>query len=83
MARSDDANRRAEYGTRRVLPVWFVAIGCSAGSVPMDDILFVPLLRSIAPRIQGLLNRGLTAQMESLGMGPRKDDRSASLWLLP
>jgi hypothetical protein len=46
MARSDDTNRRAEYGTRRVLPVWFVAIGSSAGSVPMDDILFVPLLGS-------------------------------------
>ena len=80
MARSDDTNRRAEYGTRRVLPVWFVAIGefgwfCSDGRYSVRA-----LARINFARIQGPPNRGLAGRMGSVGMGRAEaTDQLASL----
>ncbi len=68
MARSDDTNKHAPCGRRRLFPVWFVAISCSAGSVPMDDILFVPCPDQLRSDSGTPLNRGLGGRMGSLGM---------------
>ncbi len=66
-----------------VLPVWFVAISCSAGSAGWTIFCSCPCSDQLRPDAGTPLTRGLGRTDGAFGVGPRKDDRSASLWLLP